>query len=164
MGFYGVPASIVDRVRPGSVDDMSVFQFGIDIDKNWGVIHYLLTDQRTGGQPPACYLLSGGADLTRDKFYGSVPQRRLLAPLQVLDFARHLKSISEAELDHRFSTLGPAMVKAEVYGAFWPPIEPKPGVEGIISTRQGLAWNFNALKKYFSELAAKGMGCIISLE
>ena len=71
-----------------------------DLEGVWDGLHFLFTGTAGEGEPPACYLLTGGADIGEpDELGYSVLQA--LSPVQVQQFATFLRGLSHEELERR---------------------------------------------------------------
>jgi hypothetical protein len=81
------------RVNSGDVAS------GVDIDKSWAAIHFMLTGSQWGGSEPELLPILGGTEIGADIGYGPA---RYLTPEQVLAAHRVLEPIPAAELKKRF--------------------------------------------------------------
>ena len=70
-----------------------------DLDRQWNVLHFLLTGQGEGGPFPASFLCDGGEETGTDLGYG---KPRLFTSQQAGRIADHLRSIGEADLLERY--------------------------------------------------------------
>lgn len=71
----------------------------LDLEGTWHGLHYIFTGTAWEGEPPACFLVSGGEEIGAED-HDSPP--RLLNPEQVRQFSAFLGSISDDELLRRF--------------------------------------------------------------
>jgi hypothetical protein len=82
-----------------------------DLDRQWHVLHFLLTGQGEGGPFPASFLCDGGEEVGTDLGYG---KPRLFTAEQAGRIADHLRSIAEADLLERYDA-----DVMEVQGVYW---------------------------------------------
>ena len=87
---------------------------GVDLDKAWHGIHFMLAGVAWGGAMPAATLVSGGREIGEDVGYGPA---RLLSPAEVTAFDDHLKSVTPEVFDARFEAQ--AMLDAQIYPQIW---------------------------------------------
>src|SRR5262245_61651019 len=65
---------------------------GMDLDKAWHGIHFLLTGSAWDGEEPLCFLVKGGEEIGDEDFgYGPA---RILSPNQIAAWADSLSAIS----------------------------------------------------------------------
>ena len=124
---------------------------GIDIEKSWHGIHFVLTGSDWGGTPPLNFLVSGGTEVgEEDVGYGparaftSAEVRALHAALSQLppeQFARRV------DLD--------ALSEASIYPDVWD------REEEADENRQFLTSYYAALRRYVEALARDGAGMLI---
>lgn len=69
----------------------------VDLEKAWHALHFLFTGTSEGGDPPACYLMSGGLGLSTGD-----TDAHALSPQQVEEFRKYVHGISEEELRRRY--------------------------------------------------------------
>ena len=81
-----------------------------DLDKQWHILHFLLTGPSEGGPFPASFLCDGGEEVGTDLGYG---KPRLFTSEQAGRVAAHLRSIGEAALLERYDA--DAMEAQDVY-------------------------------------------------
>jgi hypothetical protein len=81
-----------------------------DLDRQWHVLHFLLTGQSEGGAFPASFLCDGGEEIGTDLGYG---KPRLFTSEQAARIATHLRAIGEADLFARYDA--DAMEAQDVY-------------------------------------------------
>jgi len=140
------PASIHDVLEEG-------YEAGIDLDKSWHAIHYLLTGSTWEGEKPACFLLSGGEQVgDEDVGYGPA---RVLRPTDVRRFDAVLQQVDSAELRRRYDP--PALVKAEIYPDIWDREEEREENFEYVSQY------FEELRRFISDVANQENGIIISV-
>jgi uncharacterized protein DUF1877 len=87
----------------------------IDLDKAWQGVHWLLTGTDFGGEPPLCYIVTGGEEVSFTDFCYGPP--RTLTSKQVAEWDDALSKISEDELAKRFDAT--AMLAADIYPSIW---------------------------------------------
>jgi Domain of unknown function (DUF1877) len=83
---------------------------GLDLEKSWHSLHYLLTGGASETNLALGKTILGGKELGPDIGYGPA---RFLEPPEVKEVATALEEVSEVELEKRFDL--PAMVAASVY-------------------------------------------------
>jgi len=69
----------------------------VGLDKAWHALHFLFTGTADGGDPPACYLLSGGLGLSSGD-----TEAHALTPQQLSEFRDFVHSIPESEIRARY--------------------------------------------------------------
>lgn len=117
---------------------------GLDLEKSWHVLHYLLTETAAEASPPFGNAILGGQEIGDDLGYGSA---RFLTPEQVRDVSRALNSVSKEDLARRFDL--PAMIRANVY-----PVRDESELE--------LAQEyFEHLSRYYADAAAAGNAMLL---
>jgi len=84
---------LFERVSTGDVTS------GVDIDKSWAAIHFMLTGSQWGGSEPESLPVLGGTEIGADIGYGPA---RYLTPEQVLAAHQVLQLMPAAELKKRF--------------------------------------------------------------
>jgi Domain of unknown function (DUF1877) len=95
---------LFDRVNSGDVTS------GVDIDKSWAAIHFMLTGSQWGGSEPQSLPVLGGTEIGADIGYGPA---RYLTPEQVLAAHRVLDPIPAEELKKRF--IPAKLEEADIY-------------------------------------------------
>jgi hypothetical protein len=123
----------------------------LDLDKSWHGLHYLLTGTAWEGDEPACFLVQGGAVLGEDA--DEECQARVLSRAEVAAFSRHLSSLTTADLLDRFDAR--QMMALEIYPEIWD----RP--DEVAISRQYLADNFDALRRFVEEAALEGDRLVI---
>ncbi len=88
---------------------------GIDLDKAWHGLHYLLTGTACDGEPPLNFLLCSGQQIG-DIDVGYGPARSFFAA-EAVEIRRALASIDDTELRARFNP--EAMISLEIYPEIW---------------------------------------------
>lgn len=82
----------------------------VDIDKSWAAIHFMLTGETWGGQPPESLPVLGGLEIGGDMGYGPA---RYLTPEEVKAAHGVLAALPSAALKKRF--IPARLEEAEVY-------------------------------------------------
>jgi hypothetical protein len=119
---------------------------GIDIDKAWHGIHFLLTASVWEGEPPLAWAILGGTEIGPDVGYG--PARYLLSE-QVREVAQALRELPRATVETRFD---PAqMEEAEIYPGIWD--EGKDALEYLMSY-------YDEVVQYYQQAAEKGQAML----
>ena len=132
-------------------DDDDEPEGGIDVDKAWHGLHYLLTGTSDGGEPPLSLAILGGEEFGEDLGMGPP---RFLTPDQVREVAAALEAMSEDELRQRYDPQD--MQDKQIY-------------PDIIWVRDGdealdyLMGNFGPLVEFYTDAAARGDAVILSL-
>jgi hypothetical protein len=85
---------------------------GVDLDKAWHGIHFLLTDSAWEGEEPLCYMVKGGEWVGREG-----EDARVLSPDQIADWANALSTISADDMRKRYDPV--AMARADIYPRIW---------------------------------------------
>jgi hypothetical protein len=140
------PESIRDFLGAGEEEEEEEKEFGgIDLDKAWHGIQFLLTGSAWEGEEPLCYLVKGGEEIG-DVRYGPA---RALRPIQIEAWANALSAISIDDLRERYDP--EAMINAKIYPGRWGPATEKGGVskyllEGYECLRYFLEQTKNAKK------------------
>ncbi|RAV21199.1 YfbM family protein [Paenibacillus contaminans] len=158
MGMYGyyfaMDDKLVQQIAAGDIalKSLKIDDYpGLDIDRSWEAIHYLLCGDIADGEPPLGYVVP----LTSDKGidFGSFGAFSLRAE-QVAEALQAMSELDEAQLRLRYDF--PTMVKDEVY-----PLEP-----GAVSDEDEDAFfafilqHFNEIRRFYSQTAAEGKGLI----
>jgi len=82
----------------------------LDIDKSWHGIHFLLTGEQYGGEPPASLPILGGVEFGPQIYYGPA---RYLTPEQVQEASAHLAATPIETLKERYKPQ--ALESADIY-------------------------------------------------
>jgi hypothetical protein len=117
---------------------------GLNLEKSWHVLHYLLTGKAEEAPPPLGNAILGGEEIGGDLGYGPA---RLLTPQQVREVAVALAAISKGDLRERFDLK--AMKAANIY-----PVRDKSELE----LAQGY---FEQLSRYYAEASADGNAMLL---
>ncbi len=102
------------RVEPLIYTDGEEDENSIDVDKSWQGIHYLLTGDAWGGEPPLANVVLGGTEIGDDVGYG--PARYLTAD-EVCAAAEALKDIPPDAFGRRYDAS--ALAANNVYPGTW---------------------------------------------
>src|SRR2546425_4040968 len=135
---------------------------GLDVDKTWQVMHFLLTGDAWGGAPPLAKTIMGGTDIGEDLGYGPA---RYLMPEEVREVASALSGVSIDDLRKRFDPA--ALEKAEVYPGFSGAVE-HVGVDPAAEPEmkdflEFLLKKFEGLVSFYAEAASKGNAMLLFL-
>jgi len=126
---------------------------GIDLDKAWHGIHFLLTESAWEGKEPLCYLVKGGEEIG-DEDVGYCPARAL-RPNQIADWANALSTISSDDLRKKFDP--DAMMKAEIYPSIWDRATEEDDTLGY------LLEHYETLRSFVERTKDENKGAIITL-
>ena len=122
----------------------------LDIDKAWHAIHFLLTGDTWGGEPPLFNAVLGGTELgAEDVGHGPA---RFLTLAEVQDVASALSEISETDLRNRYNAS--ALSAADIYPGGW---------EDVEGSLEYLLPYYTKLVEFFSEAAKHGDAMLIYL-
>ena len=127
----------------GGVDDRPT-EDGLNLEKSWHVLHYLLTGKAEEAPPPLGDAILGGQEIGDDLGYGAA---RFLTPQQVREVAAALTSISKVDLSDRFDLK--AMMAANIYPA---------RDSSELALAQGY---FEQLSHYYAEAATSGNAMLL---
>ncbi|MFF2886265.1 YfbM family protein [Paenibacillus sp. NPDC057967] len=152
--YFAMADNLVQQVAAGDITlkSLKIDNYpGLDIDRSWEAIHYLLCGNISDGEPPLGYVVP----LTSDKGieFGSFGAFSLRAE-QVAAALQAMSELDEAQLRLRYDF--PTMLKEEVY-----PLEP-----GVVSDEDADAFftyllqHFNEIRRFFSQSATEGKGLI----
>ena len=119
----------------------------IDVDKAWHGIHYLLTGDSWGGEPPLANAVLGGTEIGDDFGYG--PARYLTAD-EVHAVAEALKDIAADAFRVRY--VPSELSKNEIYPEIWD--DPDDDAVGYLTT-----W-YETLRDYYIDAAARGQAML----
>lgn len=124
---------------------------GGDLDKAWHALHFLLTGTDWGGDPPLCFLHSGG-DVISEVDLGYNPVRALRAN-DVEPWHVALAPIDRAELQRRFDPQ--KMMDEDIYPQIWDSTPDKDDVFGYV------AEYFDVLKSAVAKAVQNQMGMLV---
>jgi hypothetical protein len=122
----------------------SASEDGLNLEKSWHVLHYLLTGKAESVPPPLGNAILGGQEIGKDLGYGPA---RFLTPQQVREVATALASISRDDLSKRFDLK--AMMRAKIY-----PVRDKSELE---LTQE----YFEQLARYYANAAKSGNAMLL---
>ena len=115
----------------------------IDLDKAWHGIHWLLTGDAWGGEPPLAWTIVGGEDIGDDMGYGPA---RVVTPEQVRQVAAALANFDDAALARNYDPV--AMDAQQIYPTIWT----RDGEEGLAY----LQHYFRILARFYADAAKRG--------
>jgi hypothetical protein len=142
-----------EKVRAGIVKELQAAglnleggadQNGLNLEKSWHVLHYLLTGKPEDAPPPLGNAILGGKEIGPDLGYGPV---RFLDPDEVREVASALSTITSEDLARRFDLQ--AMIAANIY-----PVRDE-------SELQMAQEYFQHLARYYSEAVAAGNAMLL---
>jgi len=117
---------------------------GLNLEKSWHVLHFLLTGEAENAQPPLGNAILGGKEIGDDLGYGPA---RFLTPQEVQEVASALTSLKKEDLASRFDL--DAMIKARIY-----PVRDESELE--------LAQEyFDELSRYYADAAVDGNAMLL---
>jgi hypothetical protein len=126
---------------------------GIDLDKAWRGIHFLLNESAREGNEPLCYLVKGGEEIG-DEDVGYC-RARALRPNQIADWADALSAISVDDRRKRFDP--EALLKADIYPSVWDRAPEEDDTPGY------LLEFYDALRSFPEQTKHENKGAIITL-
>lgn len=145
-GLLADPSTIHNLLEEG-------YDTGIDLDKSWHAIHFLLSGEAWEREEPACYLVAGGEQIgDEDVGYGPA---RLLRPYDVKRLDAFLEEIDSAELRRRYNPA--AMVAAEIYPDIWD------RAEEYEENFQYVIEYYGILRQFVAAAAREGAGVVVSI-
>jgi hypothetical protein len=152
--YFAMDDNLVQQIAAGDIalKSLKIDDYpGLDIDRSWEAIHYLLCGDISDGEPPLGYVVP----LTSDKGidFGSFGAFSLRAE-QVAEALQAISELDEEQLRLRYDF--PAMVKDEVY-----PLDPDTVSDG--DEDQLFAYmlqNFIEIRRFYGQTVAKGKGLI----
>jgi hypothetical protein len=121
------------------------------LDKAWQAIHFLLTGQIDGGNPPLAWAVLGGLELTDEKNYTAGSPLRVLSPVQVKDVAGALSGIPAEQLLSRATIT--EMASKNIYAVS----------NDEDSEREHLRTYYEELQQFYADAAQRGNGMLLSL-
>lgn len=152
--YFALDDKLVQQIAAGEIalKNLRVDDYpGLDIDRSWEAIHYLLCGNIADGEPPLGYVVPITSDQGID--FGSFGAF-VLRGEQVAEAARAISELDEAQLRLRYDF--PAMVKEEVY-----PLDPD-----MVSDEDQdeffayILQHYNEICRFYSQIAAEGKGLI----
>ena len=122
---------------------------GLDLDKSFGAVHYLLCGSRDSGPEPYCYLQRGGRVIGH---YQREFEVRAINSNQVVSFESALQTIDRTELLRRYDVR--ALAADDVYpSGLWDSDD--------IETFNYIYEKFDALKALLRSAKSQGLGLIM---
>ena len=132
------PASVEAFIYP----DGGEAENGIDVDKAWHGIHFMLTGDVWGGASPLANVVLGGVEIGEDAGYGPA---RYITPDEVRAAAEVIRSLPREVLGKRYDAA--AMAENEIYPDIWD--------EGDDAADYLLSY-YESLRNYYLDAASKG--------
>lgn len=152
--YFAMDDNLVQEIIAGDIalKSLKIDEYpGLDIDRSWEAIHYLLCGDISDGDLPLGYVVP----LTSDKGidFGSFGAFSLRAE-QVVRALQAMSELDEAQLRLRYDFS--AMVKDEVY-----PLEPDTvSDEDADAFFSYMLQHFNEIRRFYSQTVAAGKGLI----
>jgi uncharacterized protein DUF1877 len=132
------PDSVMDFLCPEHTDVH--YDHGLDIGKAWHAIHFLLNNDKWGGEYPLVCAVMGGTSIDgTDVGYGPA---RSLTPEEVRDVANALDEISSLDLLERFDA--DVLNQEQIYPQCW---------RNVPEEREFVGSEYQALVKFFNVAA-----------
>ena len=124
---------------------------GLDIDKSWHIIHFLLTGDPWKGKEPWVNVVLGGTPVSEESVgYGPA---RYLTPPQVAEVAQALSTLSAEDLLARWDD--EAIAEADIYPNIWDDESPE--------ELEYVSDNYEAIREIFARAAQNGDAMIVWL-
>jgi hypothetical protein len=139
-----------DRVEEVLLSDEPVAP-GLDIDKSWHAIHFLLTGDPWEGTPPLGFIVSGGTPVGDDTGYGPP---RAFSSRELAEIASALEPITTATLKDRYDA--EAFAQSQIYPDIWDEPEQECLDDYVLHY-------FEELKRFIQQACADGKGLIVYL-
>lgn len=154
-GYYvAMDDNLVQQIEAGEValKSLTIGDYpGLNIDRTWEAIHYLLCGMISDGEPPLGHVVPLKSDKGID--FGSFGAFTLTAE-QVAAASQAMSDLDEAQLRSRYDF--PAMVREEIY-----PLDPD-----TVSDADADAFfsymleYFHEIRRFYSQAAAQSQGLI----
>jgi hypothetical protein len=122
---------------------------GLDVDKAWHGIHFLLTGTAWEGEPPLDFIVRGGQEVGEDLGYG--PARAFTSD-EVKAIAAALRPLTREVLEQRFNPK--EMMSLQIYPTIWD----RPRDED--DTLEYVLGYYDALRDFIEGAAKEGEGLI----
>ncbi|OGF66391.1 MAG: hypothetical protein A2Y62_12525 [Candidatus Fischerbacteria bacterium RBG_13_37_8] len=122
---------------------------GLNLDKTWHALHYLLSGNSEADETPLGKLIMGGKEIGEDLGYGPA---HYLTSDEVKKCSDALQKISSNEIKHRFDPN--TLQKADIYPNIWNEELTKEHLDYLLEY-------FDALKKYYKEAASQQNAMLI---
>ena len=136
-GFIAKPDEIESFLYPEDDEHEN----GIDIDKAWHGVHFLLSGDAWGGEAPLADAILGGTEIGDDAGYGPA---KYLTTEEVRAVAAALRELSASALGAKYDASD--LTRNEIYPAIWD--EP--------DSLNYLLAAYESVRSYYEEAAAKG--------
>ena len=144
-GLVADPSNVYDFLYPdGDERDGTV-----DVDKAWHGVHFLLTGEAWGGEPPLADAVLGGTEIGDDNGYG--PARYLTAE-EVRAVAAVLADLPPAAFRARFDAA--ELVRHEIYPDIWKELDDAVGY---------VAAGYETIRDFYADAAGRGSAALIYL-
>jgi len=119
----------------------------LDVDKNWHIVHFLLTGSAQAGDKPLFNVVLGGQESGSDLGYGPA---RFLTPKEVQEVADAVGPLRKGNLRLRFTPKD--LMKADLYT--WDEDDGQERLDGDLET-------YEEIRAYLLEAAKKGNGMLL---
>ncbi|WP_433946964.1 YfbM family protein [Paenibacillus sp. SN-8-1] len=141
----------LDLIIKGEVDAETVVfdekEVGLDLDKSWHAIHFLLNGSAWEGEAPLFNVILGGTEVGEDLGYGKT---RYLTNKEVQEVALTLVNITEEDLKQRFDAA--VMNELEIYPSQdWSQDE----------EMEYVLFYYSELKEYYMEAVRQGNAMLL---
>jgi Domain of unknown function (DUF1877) len=123
---------------------------GVDLDKAWHGIHFLLTGSAWEGEEPLCYLVKGGEWIGQEG-----EDARVLSPDQIADWANALSTTSADDLRKKYDPV--AMAMADIYPRIWD------RVDEAQSNLEYLLDYYESLRSFLEQTKKENKWAIVSI-
>jgi hypothetical protein len=150
QSLVAISAEDAGRVRAGSLKTWALLdgEGGIDLDKAWQGLHFLLCGDAWGGEGPLADALMGGEEIGEELGYGKA---RYLEPAAARAVHEALSALSEHALRERFDP--EAFLEEEIYPEIW---EEPDAVDYPLSY-------FEPLRAFYADAAGRGLGVLMAV-
>ncbi len=123
---------------------------GMEMDKEWHGIHFLLTGSAWSTQGPYGQVILGGKEIGPDLGYGPA---RFLTAEQVKEIAERLRGVTEDQLRRRYDPV--KMTEAEIYPQVWR----REGESALAWLLQG----YRQLVEFYDRAAGQGKAVVLAI-
>lgn len=155
MGMTGVLKQVseetLDLIIKGDLDPEAVVfdeqEVGLDLDKSWHALHFLLNGSAWEGEAPLFNTILGGHEIGEDLGYGQV---RYLTNQEVKEIALVLVNITEENIKERYDPV--QMKELEIY-----PFEDWSGEE----EREYILTYYTEMKEYYEDAVLQGNAMLL---
>jgi len=144
-GLIRDPSEVFEVFFPNGGESLP--EHGLDIEKTWHGLHYILTGSPWEGDPPLSKTILGGTEIGEDTGYGPP---RYLTPAEVVEVSAALEETTHEMLAARYDS--EAMNKDGIYPQGW--------------DAGGLEWLLDAFDRvagFYGKAAANGRAMLICL-